>query len=74
MLCANGAEPVTMNLLEPHSGDAAQTNPTVSAADDRLISELDAATSVFVTAAPRLFAIARRVLGDVGEAEDRRAA
>jgi RNA polymerase sigma factor (sigma-70 family) len=59
-----------MNLLESHSGDMAQTSPMVSAADDRWISESDAAASVFVTTAPRLFAIARRVLGDVGEAED----
>ncbi|MFC0552834.1 sigma factor [Planotetraspora thailandica] len=59
-----------MNLLESPIDDAAQTSPTVSVVDDRLISELDAAASVFVTTRPRLFAIARRVLGDVGEAED----
>ena len=33
-------------------------------------SELDGAASVFVTSRPRLFAVALRVLGDVGEAED----
>ncbi|MGW0802554.1 sigma factor [Nonomuraea sp. NPDC002799] len=38
--------------------------------DDRSISELDAAASVFVTTAPRLLAIGLRFLGDVGEAED----
>ncbi|WP_443185739.1 sigma-70 family RNA polymerase sigma factor [Nonomuraea sp. 3N208] len=59
-----------MNLLEAHRDDAGQTSPTVSAADDRLISELDVAASVFATARPRLFAIALRVLEDVGEAED----
>ncbi|MEU7900242.1 sigma-70 family RNA polymerase sigma factor [Nonomuraea sp. NPDC049152] len=59
-----------MNLLESSRDDATQTRPTVSAADDRLISELDAAASVFVTARPRLFGIALRVLEDVGEAED----
>jgi hypothetical protein len=74
MLFASGAETVTMNVLESHRDDTAQTSPMVSAAGDRLISELDAAASVFVTAAPRLFAIGLRVLGDVSEAEDRRAA
>jgi RNA polymerase sigma-70 factor, ECF subfamily len=59
-----------MNLLESHRDDAAQTSPAVSAADDQLISELDTAASVFITTAPRLFAIAFRVLEDVGEAED----
>jgi RNA polymerase sigma-70 factor (ECF subfamily) len=59
-----------MNLLESHRDDAAQTSPTISAHDDRLISELDAAASVFVTTRPRLFAIALRILEDVGEAED----
>jgi RNA polymerase sigma-70 factor (ECF subfamily) len=38
--------------------------------DDRLISELEAAASVFVTARPRLLSIALRILGDVGDAED----
>ncbi|MFI7704342.1 sigma-70 family RNA polymerase sigma factor [Nonomuraea sp. NPDC049480] len=52
-----------MNLLELH-GDHAQ--PT----DDRSIRRWDGATSVFVSAAPRLFAIGLRVLHDVGEAED----
>ncbi|SNT55783.1 RNA polymerase sigma-70 factor, ECF subfamily [Streptosporangium subroseum] len=67
---ANGAETVITNLLESPGDDAARTGPEVSAADDRLIGELDAAASVFVTTRPRLFAIARRVLDDVGEAED----
>ncbi|MBE1604125.1 RNA polymerase sigma-70 factor (ECF subfamily) [Actinopolymorpha pittospori] len=61
---------MTMNPLEAHSDDAAQTSLRVYAAGDRLISELDAAVSVFVTARPRLFGIALRVLEDVGEAED----
>jgi RNA polymerase sigma-70 factor (ECF subfamily) len=52
-----------MNLLESHSDHAAQ-------ADDRPISGWDGATSAFVSAAPRLFAIGLRILQDVGEAED----
>ncbi|MBF8184389.1 RNA polymerase subunit sigma-24 [Nonomuraea sp. K274] len=59
-----------MNLLEARRHDAAQTGPTVSAAEERLVSRLDAATAVFVTTAPRLSAIGLRMLGDVGEAED----
>ncbi|MFC7644737.1 sigma-70 family RNA polymerase sigma factor [Streptosporangium lutulentum] len=59
-----------MNLLESLTDDMTRTRPTVSASDDRLADELDAAASVFVTTRPRLFAIARRVLDDVGEAED----
>jgi RNA polymerase sigma-70 factor (ECF subfamily) len=35
-----------------------------------LTAELEAAANVFVTARPRLFSIALRILGDVGDAED----
>lgn len=63
MLGANGAEIVTMNLLESHRDHAEQT-------DDRSIRRWDGTASVFVSAAPRLFAIGLRVLQDVGEAED----
>ncbi|MGW0198016.1 sigma factor-like helix-turn-helix DNA-binding protein [Nonomuraea sp. NPDC003201] len=52
-----------MNLLESHRDQSEQT-------DDRSIRRWDGATSVFVGAAPRLFAIGLRVLKDVGEAED----
>lgn len=75
-----------MTLLESPGEHAAQTGPMVSAADDHLDAALDTAfdtafdtaldtaldtaASVFVTARPRLFAIALRVLGDAGEAEE----
>jgi RNA polymerase sigma factor (sigma-70 family) len=62
---ANGAETMTMTVLE-----AAGTGPGVPATRDRSLSELEAAASVFVTARPRLFGIALRVVGDVDEAED----
>jgi hypothetical protein len=65
---------VTTMLLESHRDDAAQTNPTVSAAVDQLISEFDTAASVFVTTRPQLLAVAYRVLEEAIEAEDRRAA
>ncbi|WP_442942116.1 sigma-70 family RNA polymerase sigma factor [Nonomuraea sp. NBC_00507] len=56
--------------VDPGTDPATRTSPTVSAADDQLISELDAAATVFTATRPRLYAIARSVLGDVGEAED----
>lgn len=52
-----------MNLLESHRAHAEQT-------DDHSIRRWDGATSVFVSAAPRLFAIGLRVLHDADEAED----
>ncbi|MDP4509275.1 sigma-70 family RNA polymerase sigma factor [Nonomuraea turcica] len=52
-----------MNVLESYRDHVEQT-------DDRSIRRGDGATSVFVSAAPRLFAIGLRVLQDVGEAED----
>ncbi|MBP2707878.1 sigma-70 family RNA polymerase sigma factor [Microbispora sp. RL4-1S] len=52
-----------MNLLEPYRDPAER-------ADRRSIGNRDEATSAFVSAAPRLFAIAQRVLRDTGEAED----
>ncbi|ACZ91348.1 sigma-70 family RNA polymerase sigma factor [Streptosporangium roseum] len=52
-----------MHLLESHGDHAEQT-------DDRSVGRRDGAVSVFVSAAPRLFAIGLRVLQDVGEAED----
>ncbi|WP_327590987.1 sigma-70 family RNA polymerase sigma factor [Nonomuraea sp. NBC_00507] len=52
-----------MNVLESYRDHVEQT-------DDRSIRRRDGATSVFVSAAPRLFAIGLRVLQDVGEAED----
>jgi RNA polymerase sigma-70 factor (ECF subfamily) len=61
---------MTVHLLDPRSDDAARTSSLASATDNRLISESDAADSVFLTVRPRLFTIALRVLGDVGEAED----
>src|SRR5437868_6332219 len=64
-----GAKNVTMNLLESRR-DETQTVPAVSAGHERLTSELETATSVFVTVRPRLFGIALRVLDDVGEAEE----
>ncbi|MFB4274474.1 sigma-70 family RNA polymerase sigma factor [Nonomuraea sp. MTCD27] len=61
---------MTTNLLESRRDDAGQTGPAVPAADDRLMTDLDAAATAFVTAQPRLYAIALRVLEDTGEAED----
>ncbi|MEV4180649.1 sigma-70 family RNA polymerase sigma factor [Streptosporangium canum] len=52
-----------MHLSESRRDHAEQT-------DDRSIGRRDGAVSVFVSAAPRLFAIGLRVLQDVGEAED----
>lgn len=43
---------------------------TTLAADEQATSDLDAAAAVFVSARPRLFEIAYRVLGSVSEAED----
>ncbi len=54
---------MTMTLLQPYGNRTAATG-------DRSAGELDAAAAVFVTARPRLFGIALRILGDAGEAED----
>jgi len=70
----NGAEIVTMNLLEPHrsyreshkESYAAQAEPV----DDGSIGGRDGAAATFARVAPRLFTIGLRVLHDVGEAED----
>lgn len=59
-----------MHLLESYRDDEARIGPTAAVADTWLISELDEAASVFVTARPRLFGIAFRILEDPGEAED----
>src|SRR4051812_12296319 len=62
--------PTMTTLVEPRTDQAARICPTISPADHRSISEWEASASVFVTTRPRLFGIALRVLGDVGEAED----
>lgn len=40
--------------VDPGTDPATRTSPTVSAADDQLISELDAAATVFTATAPAL--------------------
>jgi RNA polymerase sigma-70 factor, ECF subfamily len=61
---------VDMGLLETQRQDAAEARAAVCPDDERAISELDQAASVFVSARPRLFQIAYRILGSVSEAED----
>jgi RNA polymerase sigma-70 factor, ECF subfamily len=61
---------VDMGLLETQRQDAAEASAAVYTDDERAISELDQAASVFVSARPRLFMIAYRILGSVSEAED----
>src|SRR5215217_2384378 len=66
---SRGAESVDTGLLETQRQDAAEASATIYA-DERAISELDQAASVFASARPRLFKIAYRILGSVSEAED----
>lgn len=59
-----------MKLLDRQTPDAAAPTATGCVDGGREIVELDQAAAVFVSARPRLFGIAYRILGTVSEAED----